>query len=247
MFEKLSLQPAFNQVVEAIEMKIMRGELSQGDQIGTEAELEKQFGVSRNTIREGVRVLEYLGLLTRRKGRRLSVDRPKSNLMSAQIKRTLLMQRATYRDLVQYLSFVEMASIENALQHDNAALFSALRENLAQTRMAMTEPETLARLDMEFHTTLARATENAVMVMAYEPVGQLIYASTQQIFEKAPIGAQRLYDAHRILLEALEAGDRDKALSWMKKHILDFEKGLLGVGVNFDDPVTSKYWIDKEH
>lgn len=245
MFQKLSVQPAYNQVVEAIELKIMSGELAFGDQIGTEAELEQQFGVSRNTIREGVRVLEYLGLLSRGTGRRLSVDQPKHSLMSAQIRRTLLMQHTTYRDLVEYLSFVEMASIENALGCDNGELLAGLRDNLAETARSMTDPQKLAHLDMEFHTILARATKNTVMIMAYEPVGDLIYASTQQIFERVPVGAERLYHAHKVLVDALAAQDRETALAWMKKHILDFEKGLRAAGVTFDEPVNPKYWIEK--
>ncbi|NVK18350.1 MAG: FadR family transcriptional regulator [Methylocystaceae bacterium] len=242
MFEKLAVQPAYHQVVEAIENKILSGELSLGDTLGTESELEQQFGVSRSSIREGLRVLEHLGMLTRDKGRRLSVGQPKSNIINSQIGRSLLMQKVTYRDLVEFLSFVEMASIESALKINSDDLLKELRTNLAQTQKNMNRPKKLARLDVEFHTTLAHATQNGAMIMAYEPVGQLIYASTQQVFESSPIAAQRLYDAHAVLVDALERKDRDTALSWMKKHILDFEKGLLATGVNFDEPVNPKYW-----
>lgn len=242
MFQKLSVQPAYNQVIEAIEHKILSGELSLGDQIGTEAELEEQFGLSRNSIREGVRVLEHMGLLSREKGRRLSVSQPESSFMSEHISRSLIMQRVTYRELVEHLCYVEMASIDSALQRGCEKLLEKLRQNLAETKANLDAPETLARLDMEFHTTLAHATNNSVMIMSYEPVGQLIYASTQQIFEKAAIAAPRLLEAHSILVSALENKDRDKAFHWMKKHILDFERGLEGAGVDFDAPVNPKYW-----
>jgi len=245
MFQKIAIQPAYNQVIDAIEMKILSGELSLGDQIGTEAELEEQFGLSRNSIREGVRVLEHMGLLVREKGRRLSVGQPKSSLMSAQIGRSLLMQKVTYRDLIEHLSYIEMASIESAIKRGSSELWARLHDNLAETKKSMDKPEKLARLDMEFHTILAHATENSVMIISYEAIGQLIYASTQQIFECVPIGAQRLYDAHAILVEALENNDQEKAKCWMKKHILDFERGLMGANVNFDEPVNPKYWIEK--
>lgn len=242
MFEKLAVQPAYHQVVEAIESKILSGELSLGDTLGTESELEKQFGVSRSSIREGLRVLEHLGMLTRDKGRRLSVGKPNSNIINMQISRSLLLQKVTYRDLVEFLSFVEMASIESALKVDGTELLQDLKANLAQTKKHMDNPSVLAALDVDFHTTLAHATRNGAMIMAYEPVGQLIYASTQQVFESATIAAQRLYDAHSILVDALERKDRERALSWMKKHILDFEKGLSAADVNFDESVNPKYW-----
>ena len=58
---------------EAIERKILAGRLKPGDPVGTESELVKQFGVNRSTVREGIRLLEQSGLVSREPSRRLSV------------------------------------------------------------------------------------------------------------------------------------------------------------------------------
>ena len=56
-FRRISSTPAYRLVAEAIERQILSGRILPGDPIGTEAELVKQFGVNRSTVREGIRLL----------------------------------------------------------------------------------------------------------------------------------------------------------------------------------------------
>ncbi len=60
--------PKYLQVAEILRKRIQR-ELRVGDQIPTEAELCAQFGVSRETIREALNLLDGEGLLSRQPGR----------------------------------------------------------------------------------------------------------------------------------------------------------------------------------
>jgi GntR family transcriptional regulator len=53
----------YQQIVRDLRERIRRGELAPGTQIPTETELMEQYGVSRNTVRNAVRVLASAGLL----------------------------------------------------------------------------------------------------------------------------------------------------------------------------------------
>ena len=72
-FDAIKVPSAYQLVADAIEAEIVSGRLVPGDEIGTEAELVRQFGVNRSTIREGIRVLEQSGLVRRGGSRKLSV------------------------------------------------------------------------------------------------------------------------------------------------------------------------------
>ena len=74
-FPRVSPTPAYQQVAEAIEREIVAGHIRPGDPLGTEAELVKQFGVNRSTVREGIRLLEQGGLVRRDSSGRLWVRR----------------------------------------------------------------------------------------------------------------------------------------------------------------------------
>ena len=58
----------FEEVSSKIKNLIFEGVLKPGDKLPSEAELAKQFGVGRQTIREAFRILELSGLLTVQKG-----------------------------------------------------------------------------------------------------------------------------------------------------------------------------------
>lgn len=62
-------EPLWHQLAEALRARITAGEWGAGFQIPTEDQLCETFGVSRITVRQGVRQLESEGLLRRDQGR----------------------------------------------------------------------------------------------------------------------------------------------------------------------------------
>lgn len=237
-FQKISILPAYHQVVEAIEAKIISGKLLPGDELGTESDLVEQFGLNRSSIREGIHILEYAGILNREKGRMIKVSIPKNEALHAQISRSLLLQRVTYKDLIECLSFLEVASVSGAMERMTSSSILALRQNIERSRASYALPQELAKLDVEFHNLMVEATQNTALIFAHEPMGRLIYASTQQIFEHSSIGAKRMCDAHEFIVDAIENNDLEKAMCWMKRHVLDFENGLSATGIEFDEPIV---------
>lgn len=67
-FERVRPVRAYERVVEQVEEHVLRGELKPGDRLPSERVLMDQFGVSRSTIREALRVLESGGLVRSRPG-----------------------------------------------------------------------------------------------------------------------------------------------------------------------------------
>lgn len=59
--------PLYYQISQKIREQISKGELTPGDQLPTEKELQEQFGVSRATVRRAISDLVYAGLLERRR------------------------------------------------------------------------------------------------------------------------------------------------------------------------------------
>lgn len=67
-FERVRSVRAYERVVEQVEDYVFRGQLKPGDRLPSERELMGQFGVSRSTVREALRVLESSGLVRSRPG-----------------------------------------------------------------------------------------------------------------------------------------------------------------------------------
>jgi DNA-binding FadR family transcriptional regulator len=237
-FDKIEVLPAYRQVADAIEDQIMMGQIKPGDPIGTEADLVEQFGVNRSTVREGIRLLEQGGMLRRGEKRRLYVSLPAYDKLATRISRSLVLHQVTFRELIDTLGILEPAAIEMAVKHISDDQLRKLDENVEKTEKNIKNTKILSELDSEFHTIIAEAANNRVLLLAREPAGLLIYPATQYIFDSVPEAPPRLLEAHQILVDGLRNKDADLVSLWMEKHVRDFVKGLVRTGEDLDGPVA---------
>lgn len=236
-FSRITPIPAYQMVAEAIEREIFSGRLKPGDPIGTEAELVRQFGVNRSTVREGIRLLEHGGLVQRDSSRRLSVGLPHYDRLATRATRALVLHEVTFRELFEATMVLSIASIELAVERVTPEELAQLDANIAATAEVADDPAAVAALDSEFHIMLEKAGRNRVLELAREPSNMLIHPSTQAALGGTPYGPHRLIEAHRMLVESLRRGDKEMARLWTRRHLNDWRKGFEKAGLDLDQPV----------
>jgi DNA-binding FadR family transcriptional regulator len=185
-FSRVTSTPAYKLVADAIEREIIAGRIRPGDPLGTEAELVKQFGVNRSTVREGIRQLEQGGLVRRDSSRRLWVGLPHYDQLATRMSRALVLQEVTFRELYEAAMPVQIATIEWAVERATPEIIAELDENIAHTEEALDDPAAVAELDAEFHGLIGDAlrldlAEKKVRVSTVYPG-----ATDTQIFDKVP-------------------------------------------------------------
>lgn len=237
MFERVTAVPAYRIVYEAIEQQILMGRLGAGDQLPTETDLAEQFGLARHTVREGLRLLEESGLVSREGGRRLFVRAPHYAELAPRVSRALIMQRVTIEELWEASMTLEPPCARRAAGRIDEATIGKLEENLRQTEEAHAAGRSIIELDLEFHTTIAEAAGNRALLLAREPISQLFYPALETLFAHSPNAPRRLIDAHRRVLDALKARDSEAAELWMRRHILDFRRGYEQCGFDLQEVV----------
>ena len=72
-------QKAYRTIVRTIVGLIARGELEYGNRLYNEQELMSMLGVSRPTLREALRVLEFLGIATVAPRRGILINQPRDS------------------------------------------------------------------------------------------------------------------------------------------------------------------------
>jgi len=240
-FPRISAQPAYRMVAEAIERRILSGGMRPGDPLGTEAELVKQFGVNRSTVREGIRLLEHGGLIRRDASRRLAVGLPHYERLATRSSRALILHQATFRELYEAALALQIATIEAAAERVTPELIAALEDNVERTAKVLDDPAAVAALDSEFHTLIGKASQNRVLQLAREPSDMLIFPTTELVLRKVKIGAARLLQAHRMMLDAIRRRDKEAASIWARRHIVDWRKGFERAGNDLDQPIDKIY------
>lgn len=240
-FRRIRATPAYRLVAEAIERRILSGDIRPGEPIGTEAELVEQFGVNRSTVREGIRLLEHDGLIRRESNRRLSVGLPHYERLATRSSRALVLHEVTFRELYEAALALQIATMEGAVARATPELMAALEGNIARTEAVLHEPEAVAKLDTEFHALIGKASGNRVLQLAREPSDLLVFPTTKLVLAQVKEGPARLLEAHRRMLDAIRRRDVEAARLWARRHINDWRKGFERAGNDIDLPIDRIY------
>ena len=225
-FEPLKKEPAYLKVYNAVEAEILSGTLPEGAVLQTEAELCEQFGVTRATVREGLRLLEQADLVQRGAAKRFYVKRPDSLDIASSTSRGLALGGVTFREiwetlLVLYPQVAHLAA--KRMTKDDIARLRNAHEEFDQLRKNDTTE--IVEGAVNFFQHLAGALDNRVMLAMVQSLNMLIGASLNKVIGKTPNAQTRISKAQERIIDALEAKNADEAARWIAKHIDDLKRG----------------------
>ena len=201
-----------------IQHYIQQEGLGPGDFLGREEDLAADFGVSRPTLREALRLLASGNLIraTKGPGGGIFVARTAEEGMSRSLSDAIAMMletgTVTLDELLEARLLLEVPLAGLAAYQPEAETLKTLREIVQREATAgPNDSETYAAADMELHRALAAAAGN-----------RMIQALTDWIFEvlQPAIVQSAILEHHQALLAAVERGDPVRAERIMKDHLL---------------------------
>jgi DNA-binding FadR family transcriptional regulator len=213
---------------------IVAGELRDGDEIPREADLIEQFGVSRPSVREALRVLETEGLVHIRRGNvgGAVVRRPTAASAAYHLSLTLRVNEVTHEDLAAARLAIEPICAALAANRSDR---QAIADELTALVDASERCTTTADFTEQAHAFHRRLTElcgnTTVMLLAgtLESVwgAQETRALAFELRSDVTKERRRSVAAHRRLIAAIAMGDGDKASREMRKHLAEAQAGLV--------------------
>lgn len=211
------------QVIDRLSQAIISGELKPGDKIPTEPELAESFKIGRSSIREGIRILIAYGVLEIRRPEGTFVCKDFSaKMINPVLYNIILHQEDSYSDLIGLRKMVEYGIMQTIIKQGVTKEAIALIQKKANilTNILNTTPEDTEAVldaDIEFHETLARLTNNSLILMINNMIVELTKVSRMQTIDNVVSSgdAKYLIDTHLNIVKALESKDFnevDKAL-----------------------------------
>jgi GntR family transcriptional regulator, transcriptional repressor for pyruvate dehydrogenase complex len=226
LFLPLQDSPAYRQIAVQIEQRIVERSLRTGDALPSEADLARQFGVNRSTIREAIRELETHGLLGRGRGeKRLRVTRPEPRNVSTGVSRALALHDVTVLELWEAMMAIEPAAAEYAAARRTPAQLQALTRAAARFKRDAADIPKAVSAVTDFFSAVADASGNRVLALSQAPVNQLLEAALTRMVARVPQARARIQAAQEKITAAIKLKKPEQARTWMEKHIRDFKRG----------------------
>jgi len=176
MFKAVKQNKAYQDVVEQIQEAIINGQLQPGSQLPAERDLKEQFGISRGTLREALRVLEQKGMIEIRTGVAGGsiVREINSEKLSENIGLLIRNRSVSLRDLAEFRVGMEGDVAALAAERINESGMEGLRVLLSKADNCLKEGKKgwdgFIRTDEEIHLAVARASGNQLFISALESV-----------------------------------------------------------------------------
>jgi len=214
-------------IASRLQRAVMDGTYAYGERLPAERELADHFGASRSTIREALKRLEELRLVTRRIGSGTFVSyRPSDDGGSiAEITSPL--------ELIEVRMALEPDIVKLAAINATARDLTRLGEALDRVERAGNDRNEFSLADEQFHLTLVECTRNPLMSWLYQHINDVRGHTQWNSMKDQILTDERITDynlQHRKLYEALCSRDVEKAVSIMERHIEQARIDLLGAG-----------------
>ena len=195
--------PLRNRVTVELRQAILGGRLKPGDRL-VEERLAEEYGVSRNPIREAIRVLASEGLIevTARRGATV-----------------VKLSEQEIRETIEVRALLEGHNARLAARHQDKDTIKRIQTVLNKgTRAVATRRfDQLLELNQDFHRELYAAGRNTVLSGTVERLRE----RTAMLFSPTdPTQQARLWEEHAAILRAVIAGDERAAASLAAQHVM---------------------------
>lgn len=127
--KKVTTQSVVQRVIDSLTDAMINRHLRPGDKIPTESELAESLGVGRNSIREAIKILVYLGVLEIRRAEGTFVCEGFSeSMIDPMIYGIILDKEESYENLMELRELIEAGVMRLAMQKANAEDLEILKE-----------------------------------------------------------------------------------------------------------------------
>ena len=203
-----------DQALEQLRRRITEGKWAIGGRLPTEPELSAELGISRNTVREAMRVLAFCGLIEIRQG-----DGSYLRSMTDPLGAMRALSHCTLEQAQETRQILEVEAIGLAAVRRTEADLSAMRDALkASAELYHGDLEAYISADLVFHKHLVDAAHNPALSELYQYFSAIVAAQLRQTLNISP-RRQAVFDLHIALLDAVEQQDPERAKSLCRQLI----------------------------
>ncbi|MSS70545.1 MAG: FadR family transcriptional regulator [Candidatus Latescibacteria bacterium] len=224
-------QRLYRQVAEEIKQYILDQGLKKGDALPTEVEFAERLGVSRPTVREALKGLQMVGILTSRKGSGHAVGSLDLLELARQLSFHVQTEGMDFRELAETRLFLEVNILPLVAARATEEDFSRLQQalDLLYRGLEQRDQAVCIAADVAFHRALFEASQNQLLTNLADVIAEFFGHIRRALFtpEQDPPSAQperaihanRAFRDHQAICDALRKKDVRRAREVMYDHL----------------------------
>lgn len=202
---------------------ILERTFAAGDRLPTERQLATDLNVSRGAVREAIKVLQAQGIITSAVGpaHGTRISTTPSAALGRMLRLHLALGSTDFGELTETRVVLERAAVAAAAQRATVQGVEDARA-LAEQMASVVSSETFNRLDTAFHVAIAEMGANRlisdVTVAIRQAVAPMIRDAESSLRDWEGL-RRRLVREHLEIVDAVAAGDDEKAADLTERHI----------------------------
>jgi GntR family transcriptional repressor for pyruvate dehydrogenase complex len=221
VFRPVSTGRISEEIVEQVKLAIREGRLQPGDRLPSERELTTQFGVSRMSVRDALRILEAGDLIEIRVGARggAFVKAPGSHVVGEGIANMMMLASISAAEVTEARRVLELGIVPLVVERATPEDIAALTEICHESKEAVKAGHYRVELSALFHVAFARASHNPAIELLVESLRGPLIMSLERAREAAHAAGVSGVREHVALVQAIEGRDAPRAQAVMTKHL----------------------------
>jgi len=196
---------------------IQENKYKPGSKLPNEMELSEMFNVSRTTIREAIKTLASNNIVEIVRGKGTFVTQ-KPGLINDPLGVSFIQDKNIILCLFETRLLIEPKVASLAAQRATIEDINKLQKLLIEMKEVIDKKENHSDIDIEFHTAIARATQNPIIERII-PI--IIESIIEGYFEtiNVPGSAKKALNYHTNIFEAIRNGNPENAEKEMQEHL----------------------------
>jgi GntR family transcriptional repressor for pyruvate dehydrogenase complex len=209
----------YHKVVTYIKALLQEEKISIGDKLPTERDISKELSISRNSIREALRVLENMGIVESRQGSGNYLIGDVTKRMVDSLHMMLVIKSISQLEISQFRRYMELAAFHIVIDDNIQFDATTLARILDQMEHASIEDQ--VNLDKEFHNHIIGASTNHLMISMMNACSEILETSVGEVLcriERDEEKKKKLRKVHRRLYESIANRNKELGIQAIHEH-----------------------------
>lgn len=207
------------QALDKIYDLIVAQDLKTNDRLPPERELSKMLGISRNSLREAIRVLDVLGIIRVDQGSGTVIDVTKvSDAVTRHLSFALMLNRDKLKELFEARLVIETECAGLAAERATPDEIAELRATYAKLVEFCAERPKGIQYELSLHELIVKASHNAVLEKILSSLRQILKESRETTVPSNGVTPATV-EAQEKIIDAISGHDQAMARSLMYEHI----------------------------